>query len=162
MYYQTSDPDKFVLNPRFENDIGSYDARDGSVMALVTNKKDISKFLDQCFTDYDFTYEGKVGSYNKYIVLVFGPLKEYDALCVTTRDPDPFGTVVFSMELPLEEVTSKTRRSPLLNHWVLQGAHPTQFNKLLKRDFDVVEVQGGVVRLTRKIPNVESDPSHNV
>ena len=162
MYYQTRDPDKFVLNPRFELELGSYETSDGTITALVTNKKDISKFLDVCFTDYDFTYEGKVGSYNKYNVLVFGPLKEYNTSCVTTWDPDPFETKVFSMELPLTDVTSKTRRSPLLNHWVLQGAHPTQFNKLLKRDFDVVEVQDGVVRLTRKIPNVESDPSHNV
>lgn len=137
MYYQTTRGD-FVLNPCIDYpDFSYYTDGDGIIHLLCANKKQSKRIADTFFESCTLVYEKKVGSYNSFEVTLTGPIKEHDVGCVLTGDPPINEAVIFFLFVDREELTNKNSRSTLLRDWVLKGAHPTQFNKLLKENFTV-------------------------
>jgi hypothetical protein len=149
MYVQTTDDD-FVLDPWYESSLGSYSTRGDEIKVLVTNKKDLNQFLMHCFGNRESEFLGKTGAYNQYTVKPTQPIQTFAPSCVRTTDPPPMETTVFSMVLEPDEVAKRSRRNPVLAHWVLAGENPTQFNKLLKKNFDVVPEGVNLLRVTPK------------
>lgn len=163
MYFQValdSSANQFILDPRYENELGSYETDDGVIKVLVTNKKDIHKFCRACFFKYSATFEKKIGPFNQYVIELLGPLILFEP-GIIDECPDHSETVVFSLVLPAEEVTKKDKRNPLLAAWVLGVEHPTQFNRLLKRDFDIVDVGAGFVCITKKVIDASHSDAKN-
>lgn len=160
MFIQTTDLGLFVLDPFLNLPDCGYDTKGGEIKIYVANKKHATKFAKDCFGDCLCEFEKKVGPYNQYSVELSGPIKQFNTVCVTEQFPPPFETVVFSLVCTTVELTNKRHRPELLTYWVLDGSDPAQFNKLLKRNFDVVEIENGLFKITKKSVNASgSSPS---
>jgi hypothetical protein len=153
LYYQVENPDGlFVLDPTYSDDVGSYETHDGEIKVLITNKKDISRFCRACFGKSKYEFDRKIGPFNQYTIELKQPIKLYDGI---TADSPPYEeTVVFHLKVHIKELTERDYRSELLSSWVLGVSHPTQFNRLLKSNFDVSEVVNDYVVVKPKVLNV--------
>jgi hypothetical protein len=158
VYLQNSEG-KFVLDPKYSYMLESYETYNDEVKAWVANKKTIVPFLKKCFTSFTYEFDRKVGAMNQYSVVPTGPVILFGSECVFTDSPPPSETMVFSLTVNKIELVDRSYRSELLAHWVLGLEHPTQFNKLLKRDFNVEEVDILTVKVTKKVTNVV-DPAN--
>ena len=149
MYFQTKEG-VFVLDPKYENDLGSYETYADQIKVLVTNKKDLNKFCKECFESYDAEFDRKIGPFNQYMIILKGPILKFDIPAVMNNSPSFAESVFFWLEVSTKELTSRDYRPELLSSWVLGVEHPTQFNRLLKLNFNVVETRPGFVKVSKK------------
>ncbi len=165
MYIQTIDG-FFVSNPSYNSLRSdcepSYYTKDDQIILFVTNKKEAPKVAKEWFSAFELVFDRKIGPFNCFIVNLKGPLLVYDTQ-VTCSYPPPLEPCLFwSLDCNKDELSKRSHRGKLLADWVLKGANPTQFNKLLQANFDVVHLSGDTVRVTPKIPAKEgtNDRSH--
>jgi len=128
----------------------TYSTIDDEIRLLITNKKHLKNELEFFFGTTDVNkvaqFDKKVGNLNQYIITPNGPICYHDASnYIAEHDELDYFEVykVHRLKVLNSEISNKRHRSRLLSEWVLQGANPSQFLRLLDLHFMTIAGDDG-------------------
>lgn len=156
MYYQI-ETGEFVLDPVFQTADSSYSTVDDEIRLLITNKKNLKKELEYYFGPKTTArFDKKVGAFNQYIVEIKDVIRKYvGEIYAYHYDLELYQIhAVYSLEVSSTEISNKRNRSKFLADWVLEGANPTQFFRLLNANFSIEEITEHTRLIRPKVVNV--------
>lgn len=138
----------FVLNPRHTHQDGFYETVDDELILFVYNKSKAVGLRRQFFERAKLHYVDCVGSCHRYRVELLGRLLLGGG--VETNDPPTMSTMLWQLEVNVEQITNSKKRTNLLKRLVLGPTMAGNFRSMLDSCCEV-EPCGGQNVIVRRL-----------